>query len=766
MKKKIKYILIGIILINIFLVCNIQKEKDLNKIKNNENIELAIYINEEETNIIPSKDSGYYYDREKSSCTNGAYINWDSISWSPVVQNMNEYKTRCELHFTTTYTEGILNGTDPVLEDPLIPVTIEADGTVKRADLESEWYSYANKEWANAVILEDFDLYDLSGNNYNGKLINGAEIVTDSEGNKAISFDGIDDYVDIVDLPATIDWESGFTIEFEATWRQFKRYSRIMDFSTVENDYVLYVNNTSTKNTMTLGGRIGNPSDGSINQEVNSQLVLNEKEKHTFKYIKNGTEYKLEYYKNDNLVESFDKGDKYYKNVSYTDVYLGRSAWAEANGDEYFDGLIYNIKITDASGKTILWYDLNNENSLQQSQYETNEIIPENAIESYFVWIPKYRYQLWDLGNYDSLTSIDENKVHEIPIIFGDYNTSDDVSGECITPMTSGATGNCAVGDYMTHPAFLSIPSTGFWVGKFETGYNGASSTTEAEQNINDSSKVIIKPNVYSWRGIQVANAFYSSYNYQRNLDSHMMKNTEWGAVAYLSHSIYGINQKIRINNNSDYVTGYAAINEPSCKTNLDNEECNQFGTASDVTLPYNTEVGYLANTTGNITGIYDMSGGSIEYLMGVMLDENNMVISGRDENENSGFNGVLENECDDASIDCKSELTTGYDLPALKYYDTYLYGINHFDYYHRILGDVTGELGPFSINEINNDRLMSSWYTNEAHFINKTGSWFANGNSMRDGNTAGIFTFGSWNGKNQINGSFRLILTPTGGST
>ena len=31
---------------------------------------------------------------------------------------------------------------------------------------------------------------------------------------------------------------------------------------------------------------------------------------------------------------------------------------------------------------------------------------------------------------------------------------------------------------------------------------------------------------------------------YQRELDSHMMKNTEWGAVAYLSHSIYGINVK------------------------------------------------------------------------------------------------------------------------------------------------------------------------------------------------------------------------------
>ena len=189
----------------------------------------------------------------------------------------------------------------------------------------------------------------------------------------------------------------------------------------------------------------------------------------------------------------------------------------------------------------------------------------ESQNSSYFVWIPKYRYQLWDLGQYDSLTEIDTSKVHEIPIIFGDYNTSDSVEGECTTPMESGETGNCAVGDYMTHPAFLSIPSTGFWVGKFETGYQGANSVNEAEQNVNDSSKIIVKPNTYSWRGIQVANAFYNSYNYQRDLDSHMMKNTEWGAVAYLQHSAYGSGASVRINNNSDYITGYAANNEPTC---------------------------------------------------------------------------------------------------------------------------------------------------------------------------------------------------------
>ncbi len=184
-----KYIIAIFILLSlsIFFVSLFQKEKSLKQIEKQDNVELAIYINEEETNTIPSKESGYYYDREKSSCTNEAYINWDSISWSPVVNNISEYKTRCELHFTTTYTEGILNGTDPVLKDELVPITIDNDGTVKKANLESEWYSYANKEWANAVILED--QYDSL--NTQGK-VNGA---TKEDG--YVSFDGVDDYIDL-----------------------------------------------------------------------------------------------------------------------------------------------------------------------------------------------------------------------------------------------------------------------------------------------------------------------------------------------------------------------------------------------------------------------------------------------------------------------------------------------------------------------------------------------------------------------------------------
>ncbi len=546
MKKRRILWCIFIISLAIVFVNNFKTKNSQNNFTSlNDNIELAIYIDDEETNTIPTKDSGYYLDLEKSSCTNNAIIQFDTNTWSPVIKNMSEYKTRCELHFGSTYKESILNGTDPVLEDPLIAVTIDSDGTVKKASLANEWYSYENKEWANAVILFD-----------------------------------------------------------------------------------------------------------------------------------------------------------------------------------------------------------------ESETYEDGEIIPESAIESYFVWIPKYRYQLWDLGDYDNLTSIDTSKVHEIPIIFGDYNTSDDVNGECTTPMESGATGNCVVGDYMTHPAFLSIPSTGFWVGKFETGYAGATNTAEAEQNINDPNKVMIKPNVYSWRGIQVANAFYTSYDYKRNLDSHMMKNTEWGAVAYLQHSVYGSATSVRINNNSDYITGYAANNEPTCPYTSFNEECNQYCNDGTCNTAYPNSV--LASTTGNITGIYDMSGGVWEYVMGVMLDQSGNPMSGKNSIYNSGFNGTLGCPTCDGDTSGLTEFINGYDWPDKKYYDTYTYSVIFRQYQERILGDATGEMGPLGILQ---SRDVSSWYYDEPFMIHISVPWYGRGGGAVRGAEAGIFAAEGWYGSSD--NSFRVILTP-----
>ena len=409
---------------------------------------------------------------------------------------------------------------------------------------------------------------------------------------------------------------------------------------------------------------------------------------------------------------------------------------------------------------------LKNENK----EYVSGEIIPEEEIESYFVWIPKYSYKLWDLGNYTSYTGIDESKVHSIEIRFGTINTSDSVSGECTTPGISGESGNCEVGDYMTHPAFLVFNTTGIWVGKFETGYSGATNQSEAQKNTTEVDKVIVKPNVYSWRSIQVANAFTVSYNYQRELESHMMKNTEWGAVAYLSHSIYGISDSIRINNNNSYKAGYAAVEEPT----VDWPEYKGYGTSSSVTQPYNTTTGYLASTTGNITGVYDVSGGSHEYVMGVQVDNNGLPISGRHNIYNSGFNGTLGcPTCDigavsgvDSSI---ASITNSIDLPSSKYYDSYKVNSNG-NMINRVLGDATGEMGPFGIIQTTGTteqcgesgictRNISSWYSDNSWFVYSSYPWFLRGGYYDYGSGAGAFYFSSHYGHADSSISFRLVL-------
>ncbi len=361
------------------------------------------------------------------------------------------------------------------------------------------------------------------------------------------------------------------------------------------------------------------------------------------------------------------------------------------------------VKYADTNSK---WYNYCNKEwanavILSSGTYKVGDIIPDSSIESYFVWIPRFRYKLWNTG-----TAI--KKAHSIEI---EFETKD----------VSASTGSNN-GEWLTHPAFTTFNSNGFWVGKFETGYNGATSTATAQVNSNDSSKVIIKPNVYSWRNITVGNIFLTSYNYKRELDSHMMKNTEWGAVAYLSHSKYGIGVEVNINNNSSYKTGYSAL--PSTNQNIYQ---GKTGDGDKYNKPYNTEIGYLASTTGNITGIYDMSGGAWEYVAGY--------VSGK-----PGSSGLTP---------------TDYDS---KYFDVYNASSTQTSYQYRILGDATGEMGPIQNYD---SAYHNSWYADHSNFIDSSSLWFRRGGGFGNGVSAGQFCFGRYAGGAYGLIGFRLVLTP-----
>ncbi len=383
--------------------------------------------------------------------------------------------------------------------------------------------------------------------------------------------------------------------------------------------------------------------------------------------------------------------------------------------------------------------------------YKNGEEIPEDNIESYFVWIPKYSYQLWDLGNYSGLTSISD-KTQEIKIKFGTSNTSDNVTGECTTPMKdnqgiAGTSGNCKVGDYMTHPAFLAFDTTGLWVGKFETGYDGATSTAAAQVNSVDTSKIIIKPNVYSWRNITVGNMFKNGYDYQRNLDSHMMKNTEWGSVAYLQHSAYGSQASVRINNNSAFITGYAGNEEPTVGYNIGTSiagnriESTDLGKDGTYTVNYLNTNSIVASTTNNYSGIYDTSGSAWEYVMGYTT-------SATTAGGNSSITSLYSNFFSDSAYS--------------KYFDKYTSTVNT-NYNNRILGDATGEMGHFG-SEKDPDggtRNKSSWYKDYAHFAYSSNPWFIRGGNWIIGTSAGAFAFGDYAGSAYADGSYRIVLAP-----
>ena len=304
-------------------------------------------------------------------------------------------------------------------------------------------------------------------------------------------------------------------------------------------------------------------------------------------------------------------------------------------------------------------------------------------------------------------------------------------------------------GTWLTHPAFTSFDTNGMWVGKFET-----SKSNSNPDNSRNGDGVQIKPNVVSWRNIQVANAFYTTYDYKRNLDSHMMKNSEWGAVSYLQHSKYGSATSVRFNNNSNALTGYSSVNEPTCGFTNDNRDCNKYGTTADITQAYNTEVGYLASTTGNISGIYDMSGGVWEYVMGVMVDANGNVLTGRNASLNSGFSGGYGEG---------GSTSSGYSWPSDKYYDKYTYGTNYAEYTRGYFGDATFEIGPFKSVIYADDRVrqISSWYKDYACFVYNVRPWFSRGGAYSAGTDSGVFAVGLYGGATDGGVGFRLILIP-----
>ena len=203
---------------------------------------------------------------------------------------------------------------------------------------------------------------------------------------------------------------------------------------------------------------------------------------------------------------------------------------------------------------------------------------------SMFVWIPRYAYKITE--------GYHTNQAGTIEVAFIDTNNKflNGETGEITTNVEDPEAGKSK---WLVHPAFTSnveagggfgeIP--GIWVGKFEA--------TGAYSN-GDASKVSVKPGVQSLRSMTVNDQYKAgmkaTYGESVNLNSHMAKNSEWGATVYLAHSKYGTNKKkVEQNKNGSYYTGGTNTIEEIYTTNK------------------------TQSTTHNATGVYDLNGGAWE---------------------------------------------------------------------------------------------------------------------------------------------------------
>ena len=502
-------------------------------------------------------------------------------------------------------------------------------------------------------------------------------------------------------------------------------------------------------------------------------------------------------------------------------------------------------------------------NSKSRSEYMSSDIkteVLEDDILAYYVWIPRYKYKLFN---------VDFERINSQLIDIA-FEKDTESTGKTICTVSEIGVETCTNkvnGNYYTHPAFTlgDTELKGIWVGKFET----TGSTTAPT----------VKPGISSLRNINVSSMYntgklfrsadYLTTNGVNQTDAHMMKNIEWGAVAYLKQSKYGLGTTdIANNNSSSYITGRSTgdptvtsitsegtykYNEPKIEkelvegtgteltiatpasdstytwTNIGTSDspiwksANQGVASSSTTLTYTftltgqgvlsfdysassesanfdylyytikqgdniidstgtstkiggtsygtadvsmtyvskihilevgtytleftyrkdssddsgTDSGYVKNvkvidgaearitylieqgggaasTTGNITGVYDMSGGAFEYVMG-------------NYNKTAGSSGLTVSGIPAEHIDIYSGTSAS---------------ASH-------LGDALGE--------------TAGWYNDKANFVNSSYPWFRRGGSYGDGGSAGVFYFEFDAGGGNAHYGFRVALSTTG---
>ena len=219
-----------------------------------------------------------------------------------------------------------------------------------------------------------------------------------------------------------------------------------------------------------------------------------------------------------------------------------------------------NTWVTDTTKEGYSYVDASIEGN-NKSEWANAEVRVNNEI-SYFVWIPRYAYRIVDGEiQIEFIKGTGKESANGIQCKYANENPTEGV-------------------DYIIHPAFTQDVNyggwdselPGIWIAKFQA------STT-------DGTTIKFQPGERAFMNTSLGEMYTKSKAFSPNLESHMLKNSEWGAVAYLAESKYG--------RNGEEIESVKELNDRFTGGGMDDA--------------YITNV--EQSSTGNVYGIYDLVG-------------------------------------------------------------------------------------------------------------------------------------------------------------
>ena len=391
-------------------------------------------------------------------------------------------------------------------------------------------------------------------------------------------------------------------------------------------------------------------------------------------------------------------------------------------------------------------------------------VVDQSDILGYWVYIPRYAYEVMRRDGTDSPVSAQNFLIHfekktdakrhpaACSTTSKDYRTQCGLDRSYIKGQPSNT------GTWATHPAFTfgTKELNGIWFAKFETTWNGSQPTVlpneahmsgyyTASYNIGRMYNTAKTLGVADSRNVG-GNTDYSAptqnNHHLAKLSSHMVNNNDWGAATYLSASKYGAGyNKVQINANSASRNIYGSTYGTTGCGPQSNGNTSSYSDSGTLGTPqacgnadraYNGTLGQLASTTNNPTGIYDMSGGGYEYVAASYSDS----LNNSDTNQYFGSNAAHP-----------------------PYVNTY-----NFKNFNSCTYQTCGGQALYETHNGSNSTGANMWLNQTSYFVEQDSAsspWFDRGGGCSSGSGAGLFYTDDGNGGADGNSAFRVALVP-----